>query len=92
LVVFSNTVRPIIDPLCYRYLKQRTTYARTAKHRIRRHNETTRITYGRYVWLPVEWEGDKPVVRWRDRWTLADLDRLPCDGPGDGHPEQQSGQ
>jgi len=38
---------------------------------------------GRYVWLPVEWEGDKPVVRWRDSWTLADLDKLPCDGPGD---------
>jgi hypothetical protein len=36
---------------------------------------------GRYVWLPVEWEGDKPVVRWRDRWTLDDLDKLPCDGP-----------
>jgi len=36
---------------------------------------------GRYVWLPVEWEGDKPVVRWRDSWTLNDLDKLPCDGP-----------
>jgi hypothetical protein len=38
---------------------------------------------GRYVWLPVEWEGGKPVVRWRDQWTLADMDKLPCDGPGD---------
>lgn len=28
---------------------------------------------GRYVWLPVEWEGERPVLRWRDRWTLADL-------------------
>lgn len=28
---------------------------------------------GRYVWLPVEWEGDKPVVRWRDSWTLKDI-------------------
>jgi len=37
---------------------------------------------GRYVWLPVEWEGGKPVVRWRDQWTLGDLDKLPCDGPG----------
>jgi len=37
---------------------------------------------GRYVWLPVEWEGDKPIVRWRDSWTLADMDKLPCDGPG----------
>ncbi|GAM00359.1 glycoside hydrolase family 43 protein [Sphingomonas parapaucimobilis] len=27
---------------------------------------------GRYVWLPVEWEGETPVMHWRDRWTLAD--------------------
>lgn len=33
---------------------------------------------GRYAWLPIEWEGDRPVVRWRERWTLRDLDRLPC--------------
>ena len=38
---------------------------------------------GRYVWLPIEWEGGKPVVRWRDQWTLADMDKLPCDGPRD---------
>lgn len=23
-----------------------------------------------YVWLPVEWEGDKPVIRWRDEWRV----------------------
>jgi len=23
---------------------------------------------GRYAWLPLEWEGDRPVVRWRERW------------------------
>jgi beta-xylosidase len=28
---------------------------------------------GRYAWLPVEWEGEKPVVRWRDHWSLADI-------------------
>lgn len=33
---------------------------------------------GRYAWLPIEWEGDRPVLRWRDHWTLEDLDRLPC--------------
>ncbi len=36
---------------------------------------------GRYAWLPVEWDGNKPIVRWRDSWTLQDLDKLPCDGP-----------
>jgi hypothetical protein len=34
---------------------------------------------GRHAWLPIEWEGDHPVVRWRDHWTLQELDRLPCD-------------
>lgn len=33
---------------------------------------------GRYAWLPVAWEDGKPVVRWSEKWTLADLDALPC--------------
>ena len=24
----------------------------------------------RYIWLPIEFEDDKPVVRWRDEWTF----------------------
>lgn len=28
---------------------------------------------GRYVWLPIEWENGKPILRWRDSWTMADL-------------------
>lgn len=31
-----------------------------------RHGENTSIS--RYVWLPMEWHGDKPVIRWRRRW------------------------
>ena len=27
----------------------------------------------RYVWLPIEWEGDKPVLRWHDQWRLENL-------------------
>jgi len=28
----------------------------------------------RYVWLPVEFAGDgRTIVRWRERWSLADL-------------------
>lgn len=27
---------------------------------------------GRYLWLPIRWEDDMPVIHWRDRWTLAD--------------------
>jgi hypothetical protein len=27
---------------------------------------------GRYVWLPIAWEDEKPVIRWRERWTLKD--------------------
>lgn len=24
----------------------------------------------RYVWLPVEWEGEKPLIRWKDEWEI----------------------
>ena len=26
-----------------------------------------------YVWLPIEWQGEKPVIRWRDEWRLEDF-------------------
>jgi len=25
----------------------------------------------RYIWLPIEFEDDKPVIRWRDEWMLS---------------------
>ncbi|MCU0794892.1 MAG: family 43 glycosylhydrolase [Akkermansiaceae bacterium] len=24
-----------------------------------------------YIWLPIEFEGDQPVIRWRDQWDLS---------------------
>ncbi len=24
-----------------------------------------------YIWLPIEFEGERPVIRWRDRWDLS---------------------
>jgi hypothetical protein len=35
-----------------------------------RHFENTSISD--YVWLPIEWEGEKPVIRWKDEWCLED--------------------
>ncbi|MBQ8093445.1 MAG: family 43 glycosylhydrolase, partial [Clostridia bacterium] len=32
------------------------------------HTENTSIS--RYVWLPVYWDGDKPVIRWNKEWTF----------------------
>ena len=26
-----------------------------------------------YVWLPVEWDGEKPKIRWRDSWNLNEI-------------------
>lgn len=38
--------------------------------RLLKHTEKTcRSTY---VWLPIEWEGEKPVIRWRDEWKIED--------------------
>ena len=31
-----------------------------------KHGEITSIS--RYVWLPIAWQGDKPVIRWRNEW------------------------
>jgi hypothetical protein len=45
---------------------------------------------GRYAWLPIEWEDGKPIVRWRNRWSLRDLDDLPCPSGG-AAPGQPSG-
>lgn len=28
---------------------------------------------GRYVWLPLLWEGEKPVLRWMQSWSPSDL-------------------
>lgn len=27
----------------------------------------------RYIWLPIEWEADKPVLKWHDEWKLSSL-------------------
>jgi hypothetical protein len=24
-----------------------------------------------YIWLPIEFEGDQPIIRWRDQWDLS---------------------
>lgn len=36
-----------------------------------RHFENTSIA--RYVWLPIEWEGDKPAIIWKEEWKIEDL-------------------
>ncbi|MBC7784251.1 MAG: family 43 glycosylhydrolase [Burkholderiales bacterium] len=28
---------------------------------------------GRYIWLPIEWENDAPVIRWHDHWDMRVL-------------------
>jgi hypothetical protein len=30
---------------------------------------------GRYVWLPVEFDGDIPRLRWHDEWDLSIFDK-----------------
>ena len=38
---------------------------------LQKHSENT--CRSRYVWLPIHWEGDKPVIRWQKEWRPADL-------------------
>lgn len=35
---------------------------------LQKHSENTAAA--RYVWLPIEWEGEKPVIRWQKKWKL----------------------
>lgn len=32
-----------------------------------------RIRTSPYIWVPVEWDGQKPILRWRDEWDLQEL-------------------
>ncbi len=32
--------------------------------------ETAHTAVADYVWLPIEWEGDKPVIRWQEKWKI----------------------
>ena len=36
-----------------------------------RHWENTSVS--RYVWLPIEWDGDRPLIRWRKEWRVCDF-------------------
>lgn len=36
---------------------------------------------GRYVWLPIAFEGERFVIRWRDEWRLDDWLRDDCTQP-----------
>ncbi len=33
--------------------------------------ETADTAIADYVWLPIEWEGDKPVIRWQEKWKIV---------------------
>lgn len=35
--------------------------------------ETANTSIADYVWLPIEWENGKPVLRWRDSWTISSI-------------------
>ena len=39
--------------------------------KLQKHSENT--CRSRYVWLPIEWQGEKPVIRWRNEWMVEDL-------------------
>lgn len=38
--------------------------------KLQKHSENT--SKSTYVWLPIEWEGEKPVIRWKDEWRIED--------------------
>jgi beta-xylosidase len=43
----------------------------------------------RHVWLPLEFDSEKPVLRWRDRWALLDAPQSLRADSGSGQPAIQ---
>lgn len=39
--------------------------------KLQRHMENTSVA--RYVWLPIEWQDDKPVIRWHNEWRVENF-------------------
>lgn len=35
----------------------------------------TNLINSKYIWLPIEFEGDRPVIRWKDKWQLEVADK-----------------
>lgn len=50
------------------YVPDRTPQTQGVTGKLLHHIENTACS--RYVWLPVEWQGEKPVIRWRDEWCI----------------------
>lgn len=38
---------------------------------LQKHAENTSIS--RYVWLPIQWDGEKPVIQWYNEWRWEDF-------------------
>ena len=50
------------------YVPDRTPKTDGVSGKLQRHMENTK--HSRYVWLPIEWQGEKPVIRWQDEWRI----------------------
>ena len=61
--IFTRVIAGTYDPEHY----QATEEERREMYRANQ-LETANTQIADYVWLPIEWEGEKPVLRWQDRW------------------------
>ena len=60
-----------IGTFAYLFKRSKPKEIRSVPGELQKHNENT--YQSRYVWLPIEWEGDKPVIRWQKEWRPEDL-------------------
>ncbi len=63
--VFTRVIAGTYDPEHYRATEEerREMYAANKL-------ETANTSIADYVWLPIEWEDEKPVLRWREAWSI----------------------
>ncbi len=37
-------------------------------------NDKDNTSIADYVWLPIRFEGEKPIIEWKDSWKLEDYE------------------
>lgn len=63
--VFTRVIAGTYDPAHY----QATDAERREMYAVNK-MENANTSIADYVWLPIEWENGRPVLRWQDKWTV----------------------
>ncbi len=63
--VFTRVIAGTYDPENYKATDEERKEMYTANKL-----DTADTSISDYVWLPIEWQNNKPVICWKDSWTV----------------------